>query len=312
VARDDVLSEESRRAVEALAAFPLPGSVPVDEWRAALPLALATVVEPGPELLRVWDDVVVGEDGPGVPVRAYLPDAACTDVLVYVHGGGWVGGSIETHDALVRRLAVALGCAAISVGYRLAPENPYPAGLNDVLTTLARAREVVEAGGASARGWLAIGGDSAGGNLAAAAAIAARDGGPLVDLQLLVDPVLREHRLATPSPSAGDFPGIVDILRWEWDQYVPGAPDGVDPLVAPDVLHDHRGLPPAVIVTAEHDVLALEASDYARRLEEAGVGVAFREVPGAIHGFLLHTRVGDEADRELAWLVAAARRLLPT
>ncbi|HZV74178.1 MAG TPA: alpha/beta hydrolase [Conexibacter sp.] len=306
----NVLSEDSRRAAEAFADHPLPGAVPVEQLRASMPRLMEVLAEPGPQLARVRDDVAAGEAP--VPVRIYVPAQDCSDVLVYAHGGGWVAGSIDTHDRMVRRLALAVGCTVVSVEYRLAPEHPFPAGLEDVMAVLERARDLVEANGVRTSGALAVGGDSAGGNLAAAAAIAARERGLPLGLQVLINPVLREHRVAPARAiSPGDFPEMMEILHWEWDQYVPARTDEPDPLAAPDALADLRGLAPAAIVTAEHDYLTHEARDYAHRLEAAGVPIWLHEVPGAIHGFLEHTRMGDQADRELERLAGAIRRLWP-
>ncbi|MFE1379738.1 alpha/beta hydrolase [Streptomyces sp. NPDC058740] len=264
--------------------------------------------EAGPEALRAAARAHRGEPAPGatdtvadgVPVRVY--EGATAPVVVFAHGGGWVLGDLDTHDRLCRALAARSGATVVSVGYRRAPEHRFPAAEDDVYTAL---------GWAAAR-WpgrpLVPAGDSAGGNLAAAAALRARDrGGPAIAGQLLVYPVL-DHRLAGASARtyAEGFFHTTAHMRWYWEQYL--GPDG-DPVAAsPGLAADLAGLPPALLVLADCDPLRDEGLDYARRLSAAGVVAHVQLHTGVFHGFLGGLGVLPEADRALAaagaWLAA--------
>lgn len=301
------LNDDARRAIAVISRFPLPGSGPLSEFRELVPRICDLLSTPGPRLSAVWDDVT--EKG-SVPVRVYVPPQASRDVLVYARGSGWVAGSIDAQDPLVRRLAFESRSPILSVEYRLAPEHPFPAALDDVLSTIASATRLLERAGMKRPEKIGVAGQSAGGNLAAAAAIALRDRGEPLDLQVLIDPVLQDHRRTIDLEApVGDFAGIADVLRWEWDQYLPGQPDRAAlPLAAPAEVTTVAGLAPAVVVTAEHDILKYEAAAYARRLQAVGVLSAFHEAPGAIHGFLDHTRMGDAAERHIRDIAALIRQ----
>lgn len=301
------LCEDSRRAAAVIGGFPLPGQAPLAEFRALVPRICELVSTPGPSLAAVWDDVVGA-----VPVRVYVPEQASGDLLVYARGSGWVAGSIDSQDPLVRRLAAATGCPIVSVEYRLAPEHPFPAALDDLLVAVAHAPELIERITGDPVLARALVGQSAGGNLAAAAAIALRDRGVGIDLQVLIDPVLRDHRRAAElRPPSGDFAGVIDVLRWEWDQYLPSPPVAERLAHAvPWCVESVEGLPPALVVAAEHDVLAQEALTYGQRLRAGGIEVETMLVPGVIHGFLDHTRMGGVADRSLAEIAERIVRML--
>jgi acetyl esterase/lipase len=227
--------------------------------------------------------------GPGgdVPIRIYTPAGeGPLPCLVYYHGGGWVLGDIQGLDTTCRALANAAGCVVVSVEYRLAPEHKFPAPFDDSYAAL----EWVVANAASIGvdpGRLAVGGDSAGGNLAAAVALQARDtGGPGIRLQLLVYPVTN-HDYGTPSyTSNGDgYLLTQDMMKWFWDHYLPSAEHGRNPLASPLLADDLAGLPRAVVYTAEFDPLRDEGEAYAARLKEAGVPVAQQRFDGQIHAF---------------------------
>lgn len=241
----------------------------------------------GPEIGEV-KDLVVGAGS--VTVRLYRPAPEVTasqppesrGTIVYLHGGMWVIGDLESHDRACRRLVRSLGVAVVAVHYRRAPEHPFPAAVDDAVDVIRWAAD--EPGLA---GPLAVMGDSAGGNLAALACLRLRDeGGPLPELQVLVYPNT-DLTLAQPSVrTKGSGWGLdADAVAWGAELWVPdparrGGGD-VSPLFA-----SLRGLPPAVVVTAEHDPLRDEGDGYADRLAEAGVDVRHRCETGQLHGFL--------------------------
>ena len=228
-------------------------------------------------------DVQIEGDGRIVPARLYHPRPGETlPIVLFFHGGGWVHGTLDTHDRLAARLAVAADCAVLSVEYRLAPEHPFPAAWEDALLALHWVkRHGADIGGDAAR--IAVAGDSAGGNIAAALAQAAA-GDPAVVHQLLFYPVLDGRCDAASFNAAHEGFLSAAQMRWYWDQYAPG-----------DLRHDPRasvaevaipvGLAPATIITAGHDPLHDEGVAYADALTKAGVAVTLHDYPAAIHGF---------------------------
>src|SRR5262245_14307520 len=235
---------------------------------------------------RVEDREVPGPAG-SIPIRIYTPGGTGPwPVLVFFHGGGWTIGNLETHDAPCRALTNAVGCLVVSVDYRLAPEHKYPAAPDDCYTaTCWVANHAAEIGGDPRR--IAVGGDSAGGNLAAVVSQTARDlGGPPLVFQLLVYPVT-DHRFDTPSyrENADGYFLTRDAMEWFFNHYLARSADGDQPAASPLRAADVRGLPPAFVMTAEYDPLRDEAEAYAARLREAGVRVAMTRYAGTIHGF---------------------------
>lgn len=230
-----------------------------------------------------------------VPCRLYRPSAdPDLPVLVYLHGGGWVCGSVQTHDEPCRTLANLSGCAVLSVDYRLAPEHKFPVPLDDCVAALRWVRSRAgELGLDGSR--IALGGDSAGGNLAISAAMTA--GVPLRFL-LLVYPCT-DLRMSSPSVkenSAGPFL-TESIMRWFVAHYVRGEGDLDDPLASPVLAPDDalRTLPPALVLTAGHDVLRDEGEAFAHRLASLGVAASVVRFPGQYHGFFGVPSVLDDA-----------------
>jgi acetyl esterase len=229
--------------------------------------------------------------GPTSPIKAriYRPFGdGPFPVLMFFHGGGWVICSLDTHDGLARRLANHAGCVVVSVDYRLAPEHPFPAAVDDChAATCWVAAHASEFDGDPKR--LAVAGDSAGGNLATAVALLARDaGGPALKHQLLIYPVTAHYSLGTASYEAfseGYFLDKADMI-WFWDHYLPHAEAPIDERAAPLGARSLAGLPPATIVTAEYDPLRDEAEQYAARLQAAGVPVTLLRYDGMIHAFM--------------------------
>jgi len=248
----------------------------------------------------VRDLTAPGPGGP-IPLRLYrglgTDPAAALPVLMFFHGGGWVIGDIDTHDAVCRWLANFGGCAVVSVDYRLAPEHKFPAALEDCLA--ATAFVVQEAGtlGIDASR-LAVGGDSAGGNLAAVSCLHARDfGGPKICLQLLFYPAT-EFTMTHPSHQTRGEGYVLthSLMVWFRDHYLRSPDDMADWRASPLRASDFSNLPPAFVVTAGFDPLSDEGEDYGRRLQAAGGTVTFRRLPGQIHGFMTMGRLIPDAE----------------
>jgi acetyl esterase len=251
--------------------------------------------------------------GPGgtIPIRFYRPrTGAPPPVVAYFHGGGWVVGSWAGFDTVCRALANAAGALVACVDYRLAPEHPYPAALEDCLAaTRWLAGQAAALGADGAR--LAVTGDSAGGNLAAVTARRLRDeGGPPLRFQALVYPVC-DAGLNTPSyREFADGHGLTALgMRRYWDLYLDGA-SGVTPDASPLRATDLAGLPPALVLTAEADVLRDEGEAYAEALREAGVPVTLSRYDGAVHGFWRWLAASELSRRAVGEVGAALRAAL--
>ncbi|HZA79622.1 MAG TPA: alpha/beta hydrolase [Acidimicrobiales bacterium] len=265
------------------------------------------------EMASVTDRMFPGPAG-DVPVRVYVPTAepGPRPVIVYFHGGGWVIGDLETHDATVRSLAAASGVTVVSVDYRLAPEHRFPAAVDDCLAAV---RWVASPDGAAALGVdpvrLAVGGDSAGGNLAAVVAQHVRDTGPALRFQLLVYPAT-DAQLAHPSideNADGFFLTKADIV-WFRRHYLGNdwARSATDPRVSPLLAEDEavRGVAPALVITAEYDPLRDEGEAYAAKLRGAGVEATASRYDCMIHGFF---SMGDLVPEGKAAIDEAAEAL---
>ncbi|QFZ21216.1 alpha/beta hydrolase [Saccharothrix syringae] len=271
----------------------------VEEARAADLAAVRAAAGTGEPVRHVTDRHVPGPDG-DLPVRVYRPTDGTDPLptLVYLFGGGWALGSVDTSDGICRALANAVPCQVITVGYRLAPEHRFPAAVHDCYAAVSWiAANAAELGVDPGR--LAIAGDSAGGNLAAAVTLLARErGGPALVAQVLVYPNT-DYRGETGSMRANDDPALFNnrSVAWYWAHYLADPEDGRNPLVSPLLAEDLSGLPPALVITAEHDPLRDEGEQYAERLREAGVPVVASRYPGMVHGFFAMTGALDAAHR---------------
>jgi acetyl esterase len=245
-------------------------------------------------------------DADGVPCRLYVP-APGAPALLYLHGGGWAMGSVETVDRLCRRIADRSGCAVLSVDYRLAPEHPYPAALEDAETALAWLRRTGDAAGVDATR-VAVGGDSAGGHLAAVLARRQRDAGTPLAYQVLVYPVIDPAMSSESYRQLSDYGLESTAMGLFWAMFLADAGDRESPDVAP-LAADLAGLPPALILTAEYDVLRDEGEQYGDALIEAGVPAVVIRYLGVNHGFVrklaLFDAAGVAADQVAAGLRAA-------
>jgi acetyl esterase len=253
---------------------------------------------PGPDMLDVADVALPG----GLRTRRYTPHRLRTQTaLVWFHGGGWVTGTLDYSDGFCRMLADGLGCEVYSIDYRLAPEHRFPAAVEDALTAarcVGDGRQVI------------VGGDSAGGNLAAVCAQLVHDvPSTRICGQLLVYPVLdSDTTRSSYLCNAGLVLGPAE-MTWFFDHYVPVAAERVSPRLAPLRAPDLRGLPPTVIAVAGHDPLYDEGVAYAAALRAAGVPVELLDFPALVHGFLRFTGPVPAAADAAAVIVAAAARL---
>ncbi len=249
-----------------------------------------------------------------LPIRIYTPqqgDAGPRPVVVYFHGGGWVVGSIASHDALCRRLCSRSGCIFISVDYRLAPEHKYPAAVDDAFAaTQWAAAHAAELGGDPAR--IAVAGDSAGGNLAAAVCLKARDQhGPAIAAQVLIYPITDYlPDFESYETNGSDYFLTNESIVWFWDHYLASKIQATEVLASPLREENFAGLPTALVLVAEFDPLRDEGLAYADRLEQAGVKVERFMADGQIHGFLRRLDLFDRAGTMADDLGAALRRVL--
>lgn len=297
------LEEHVRQFIDAAAAtdpFPVGGRFGTEETSAYLARMRARVRPPREvaPVDAVSDMVTPG----GVPVRVYVPSSDDRDrvLVVYLHGGGWVSGDLDMHDPTCRTIANGADVAVVNVDYRLAPENPYPVPLDDAF-------EAVEWAVRHARQWgcdpdrVVLAGTSAGANLAASVAVRWRDEGrtPLLLGQVLIYPVL-DARMDTDSyreKGTGYFL-TADQMRFFWDAYIQDPEvDRRSALLSPGLVEKVHGLPPALVITAEHDPLRDEGDMFARRLEDAGLLLGHERVRGQIHGFLT-AFPGSKASRD--------------
>jgi len=263
----------------------------VEEVRARVQVARAALGGAPEPVARVDEILIDGPNGP-VPTRAYLPTETPVPLIVYLHGSGWVLGDLDMFDATCRSLANATGCGVLSVDYRLSPEHPFPAALEDSYAALSYAAAEADRLAALPRG-LVVCGSSSGGNLAAGVALMARDrGGPELALQVLIYPPL-DYRFDT----ASYFEFGEGNLHWYWDQYLADPADGAHPYASPMRATDLSGLAPALVVVAEYDALRDEAEEYARRLRRDGVRTKLSVYGGMIHGFFsMGGTIGRAAD----------------
>lgn len=293
-------------ALAQLAEAPSPfAELDAEAIRAAIAERSATKPR-GPEQHEVRDVVIAGD----LWGRLYRPVPGPLPVVLWLHGGGWTVGDVASHDRTCRRLADGSGCAILSLEYRLAPEHPWPASVEDTVAALRwLASWPLELGESPPS--VAVGGDSAGGTLAALACLALRDDPALPDLQVLVyantDLTGAISSAQTVVPGGG-----VDheTERWFITNWVPDPERHGDPDVSPHHASDLTGQPAALMVTCQLDPLGPEAAQYARRLRKAGVTVELRDEPGMVHNFLLYDLLSPASAAAGDRLAADLRRLL--
>jgi len=303
------LDPKAKAVIDFMAQMPMP------PWDQVDPLAYRAASEAGrfppPDLplAEVTDSKIPGPAGP-MAIRIYrAPLADNQPGMVYFHGGGFVIGSLNSHDGTCRRLCHNAGCTVISVDYRLAPEHRFPAAVDD---SFAAALWVAENAKSlkidPAR--IAVAGDSAGANLAAVVALIARDnGGPKFVHQLLTYPVTDMACKSQSYITNGEGYFLTrEMMGWFAKQYMPAGQDPEDPVLSPLYAKDLSGLPPATVITAEYDPLRDEGEDYARRLQAAGVPTQLRRYDGVIHGFFSMNGMIDQADDAHAFAAGELRK----
>ncbi|HEY2029731.1 MAG TPA: alpha/beta hydrolase [Myxococcales bacterium] len=261
---------------------------------------LQELVDKGPEMART-EEVTIG----AFKSRLFVPQGEPRGMLVWFHGGGWVLGSLEESDTLGRMLAKELSMQVLVAGYRLAPEHRFPTAVED-------AWAAVEWAAPRASGPLVVGGDSAGGNLAAVTSLRARDRqGPRIALQILVYPVV-DARLDRPSylDKENALALTQEGMKWFWNHYAPDPAQRLLPEASPLRAGDFSRLPPAVVLTAEHDVLRDEGEAYAQALVGAGVPVAFKRFERQVHTFFTLVNALPASMDGLRFVARAASALL--
>ena len=270
------------------------------------PAEARRMIEAGTSDLAAPAEVVArveGVDAGGVRARLYEPEHVEGGILVWFHGGGWVIGSLDTHDSLCRAVANRSGRRVLSVDYRLAPEHVHPAAVDDAWSATRWAADRYAS--------VAVGGDSAGGHLAAVVARRARDHDLQLALQVLVVPVTDCGFDTDSHRECAEGYGLTSAdMRWFWETYLPGLREADDPDASPLRARDLRGVAPALVLTAEYDPLRDEGEAYAVRLAEAGVRVTHTRYDGMIHGFLRMTAVLDRSSEAVDQVADAVREAL--
>ena len=294
----DIQAILTRRA--ALALPPYSAGTP-EAARAAFAASQAALPrDRGARMAQIVDEAVWAA-GEAIPIRRYRPEGEVHGTIVYFHGGGWVFGTLDAFDPICREIAASAGAEVISVDYRLAPEAPYPGPLDDAYRALCAV---------SGDRPVAVMGDSAGGNLAAACALRARDeAGPRIDLQVLLYPIT-DHRGAGESYEAfggGGFLLSRADMDWYWGHYAPDVARRAEPYSSPLLAPSLSRLPPAIMVVAGCDPLHDEGVAYAERLRSAGVAVDLRVHPDMIHGFFTMVGLLGTADAEVRSVGSAIR-----
>lgn len=303
------LDPQVRQYLEQFAALGIPplNQMSLEEIRA---LSVAIPGEPDP-ISRREDRTIAGlEPDVEIPIRLYWPLDADGKLpgLVFSHGGGWVIGTLDNYDSLCHLLANAGRCVVVSVDYRLAPEHRFPAAVEDAHTaTVWVGKHAEELSIDPDR--IVVGGDSAGGNLAAATCLMARDRNSVeIAAQVLVYPIT-DFSFDRPSyeENADGYFLTRDSMKWFWEQYLPNTTERADPRCSPLRAESLADLPPAFVLTTRYDVLRDEGMAYADRLEESGVAVTRDEYDSMIHGFLRRTDIYDKANQAVRRIGAFVR-----
>jgi acetyl esterase len=312
------LDADIARIIDKMPLRDVPNLTPTSARDSMLAMAAARSDTPLPQPGSVEDAVLPGPAG-DIPVRVYRTARSAAPTVVYYHGGGWVAGDLDTHDRAARTLAIELDCAVVSVHYRRPPEAPFPAAYDDALAAVHQvAARQADFGGAGQP--LAVAGDSAGGNLAAAVALALRDGGPRLAAQMLVYPVTdvvghyrnahANARYPSRDQNAEGYFLSLAVMQWFSDHYLSHPDHAHDPRVSPMQAASLAGLPPTVLCTAQFDPLRDEGVAYAQALRAAGVRVLEHHGSGLIHGYFGMGAASPAAGEESRRVRADMRMLL--
>jgi len=274
----------------------------IEKIRTGLNMAVTTLsTEPIP--FSNIKNITIDVNSEKIPVRIYTPeDGNILPIIIYSHGGSWIAGNLDTHDNVCRKLSQNTKAIVISVDYRLAPENPFPLGLNDVYNVLQWTYKNAKSINGD-ESHIAIAGDSAGGNLSAAVSLMSKDtNGPYITCQVLIYPSTNIYKLNTQSWSY--FSNDLNISTEEMEKYIslyiPEKEDRRIPYASPLLTKDLKGLPDTLVVTAENDPLRDEGEAYGNKLKEAGIQVDFIRINGVIHGFITMDKVTNKADEALS------------
>lgn len=263
-------------------------------------MALAAVAGPGPELDLVEDRTIAG-----VPCRVYANENP-TGILLFLHGGGYVIGDLDTHDQVCRQLALESGATVVAVHYRLAPEHPFPAGIDDAWAVLAALDADRDSYGAGSK--IAVTGDSAGGNFSAVLALMARDAGVDLAAQLLVYPAVDVNDDSPSMTENGQGYFLTrETMEWFMHNY---QPDPTDWRTSPLLAASHAGLAPALIITAQYDPLRDQGAAYAEKLRDAGVDVTYTNYDGMVHVFFQLSAICDAGKAAITQVATAAKDAL--
>lgn len=277
--------------------------------------SLREIIGSGPEM-HSSKEVTIPSGDSSISLRLLIPSAQPEGIIVYLHGGGWVIGELDDYDTLGRFIAKESHCAVVLVDYRLAPEHPFPAAVDDswaALNWVAQHRSEITGVDNPALP-LIIAGDSAGGNLAAVTAQRViSEHGPELLMQVLIYPATQAN-LGAPSyhEPANQTLLTREDMAWFWHHYLPNQRERHNRLASPLLAPSLRGLPPAVVITAEHDVLTAEGHAYADRMENEGVEVHYRQFEGQIHGFFSILNVFPATEKARAFMVEHIKRQLNT
>lgn len=292
----------------ASAGLPPVFTLPVEQARQRMIAAFVTSDEPEP-IAAVENRNIAGPAG-DIPIRLYWPEGKGPfPITVFYHGGGWTLNNLDTHDTICRSITRQAECLTVSVDFRLAPEHPFPAVIEDSYAAL----KWVAENAASIRGdakCIAVAGDSSGGNQAAVMTLLARDqGGPDIVYQVLIYPVVDYYLPGTQSyeENATGYSLSRDFMIWFWNNYLPPETDPKNPLISPLQASDLSGLPPALIITAEFDPLRDEGEAYAARLRDAGILVNLRRYEGMMHGFVIQHKLLDKGKMGLQEITLSLR-----
>lgn len=285
-------------------------ATPIAEGR-ALSIATAAAANGPPEAVKHVEDKVLHTEVGDVPVRIYTPEGMGPfPALVYFHGGGWVFSNLDTHDGVSRQMTNRVPAVVVSVDYRLAPENKFPAAVEDAYAATVWVVENASALNVDAQRIVVVG-DSAGGNLAAVVALMAHDrGGPKLAYQVLIYPVIDYH---TPGlPSYHELAEGYNLTRkdmiWFWECYLNNEQEANNPYAVPLRAESLQGLPPALVITAGYDPLRDEGEAYAARLQAEGVHVTLKRYGGMIHGFFNMSGIIDQGKQAINEIAETLRQ----
>ena len=305
------LHPQVKKILEEAASLGLPAYQdlsPVEARKQMLDLSLP--VDPLLAVKKVENLMIPGPGGK-IPIRLYYPSGDPPfAVLVYFHGGGWVIGDLDTHHGVCHALAKTSGCLVVSVDYRLAPEHCHPAAVEDAYAATNWVAENSDAIQADPDRF-AVGGDSAGGHLAAVVALMARDRkGPRIDMQVLIYPITN-YDFNTPSyiENKEGYMLTRDLMKWFWHHYIKDEGEAYHPYVSPLRAENLNDLPPALIITAEYDPLRDEGEAYGKKLQEAGVNATITRYPGMTHAFIRMFAVLDKAHEALGEVATTLKKV---